>query len=206
MDLFGPPIRPHKLVEEPQELAARVKHSAAPPLGPAPKAAKSESVPCRMYRSSAARLGPGPSARRAARGPVDGGLLIDTEDGGVLGRVEVEPDDVGGFLLEVRVRTRQIGRHQVRLEALAPPEGAPFRHSRRLWRPSRASPMRQRLRRRLIDGQIENPCLGGRRDPMVLPARARGIEERQQAALDIAPFPQRVNRRARQAPRPLPSN
>ena len=47
---------------------------------------------------------------------LNGGLLVDAEDRGMTGRVQVESDDVGGLRLEVGVVGRHIARQPVRAQ------------------------------------------------------------------------------------------
>jgi hypothetical protein len=48
---------------------------------------------------------------------LNGGLLIDAEHGCVLGRVQREAEDVGGFGFEVGIVDRHVAFEAVRLEA-----------------------------------------------------------------------------------------
>ena len=52
---------------------------------------------------------------------LNGGLFVNAEYGGVPGRVEIEPDDVGRLALEVRVVGGHVAFQTMRLQAGFPP-------------------------------------------------------------------------------------
>jgi hypothetical protein len=54
--------------------------------------------------------------------PLNGGLLVDTEDRGVLWRIDIEPDHVGSLAFEVRVIAGHIALEPVRLKPGALPD------------------------------------------------------------------------------------
>ena len=53
---------------------------------------------------------------------LDGGLFVDAEDGSMLGRVQVETDDVGSLGLEVGIVAGHVTLQTVRLQAGLPPD------------------------------------------------------------------------------------
>ena len=82
------------------------------------KAAYRFAGPCRLEVVGAARDLSGPQ-REHRMGPVerlDLRLLVDREHQRVVGRVEVEPDDVDDFLGELRIPTELEGLEPMRLE------------------------------------------------------------------------------------------
>ena len=84
----------------------------------------------------AAPLGGAGHHRQDRRDPIEGldlGLLVDQEDDGPFGRVEVEPDDVLDLVDEERVGRKLEALRPVRLE----PEGAPDEADRGLAHPRR---------------------------------------------------------------------
>lgn len=58
---------------------------------------------------------------------LDGRLLIDTEDGGMLGRVDIQAQDVGGFALEVGIVGCHVALHAMGLDPVLLP-GAGHHH------------------------------------------------------------------------------
>src|SRR4029077_6793312 len=52
---------------------------------------------------------------------LNGGLLIDTEHGSMLRRIQIEPDDVSGFGFEIRVIAGHVTFQAVRLQASLSP-------------------------------------------------------------------------------------
>ena len=73
----------------------------------------------------AVALGP-PRAKRQHRVEaierLDGSLLVDTEHRGVLRRIDVEPDHVGGLAFEVRIIGCHVALQPMRLKPGAPPD------------------------------------------------------------------------------------
>jgi hypothetical protein len=52
---------------------------------------------------------------------LDRGLFIDTKDGGMIRRVQIEPDNVGGLFLEVGILAQHVTAQPVRLKAVPSP-------------------------------------------------------------------------------------
>ncbi len=109
-------------------------------------------------------------------------LLIDTEDGSMLRRVQVEPDDVGGLAFERRVIGGHIALESMRLQAVPRPDAGDH-HMRDTE--GRAQPSRAPVRRAVLGPaacQVKNPGFELRREhrrrlptvPTVEPGQALG--------------------------------
>ena len=115
------------------------------------------------------------------------GLLVDTEHNRVLGRVEVEPDDIGDLGGKGRIPAHFVGAHEMRLQAVRAQDvgdaatGAADRVGQQPGRPP-AAPGRRRRQRQLhdlLDG------VGGHR--VVAAARFRLVEQPVDARLHEPP-------------------
>lgn len=159
----GLPPRPmgHEIRQERDELARGV------PLGGAPKDLPSPCVEGRIERQ-----GPVPGIFKAvpfrpARGEgqdriqpiqrLDRRFLIDAEDGGMLRRVQIQPNNLGRLVLEVGIVRRQVPLQPMRLEAMPSPDPGDhhMREPKHLRQPSRTPVGRPILRP--AAGPVENP-------------------------------------------------
>ncbi len=151
------------LIEEGNELAARVSlggHSLD--LSGADVESRVEREKTVSYVLESVSLSP---ARRKGKNRIppikslNGGLLVDAHDDRVLRRGEIKPDDIGRFLLKIRVTARDVALKPMRLEAGTLPDSL---HSHVTDTESSShvpgGPVGERFRRRLLS-KSENPGL-----------------------------------------------
>ena len=103
-------------------------------------------------------------------------LFIHAEDGGMHRRFQIQPDDVGGFLFELRIITGQVAARAVRLQ----PKLAPHPANGRLADPhGLRQPVTTPVGRtvgRSASSQFQNARFGLRRQPAVRRAPIARIE------------------------------
>ena len=123
------------------------------------------------------RAGPAGLHRQAGLRPLqrlDLALFVDTEDQGLLGRIHVEPDDIGELLEEPRVG-RQLERAQaVRLQPVRVPNPVNRRRAQSLRGGHRAQTPVGRPWRLGVQRRLDDLLLAGRGDLALAPP-ARGI-------------------------------
>ena len=117
-------------------------------------------------------------------------LLVHAEHRRVRRRVQVQPDDVGSLLLEVRIVGAHVALQPVRLQPMLVPH--PRHHHVRhpqLGRQAASAPVRAAIGRRLA-GRVEDLCLHLRRAPKRLLTAVPAVQSGQSLATKAA-SPQR---------------
>ena len=116
-------------------------------------------MPCRLTRIRG--RGPGPGERQHPGSPVegpDGGLFVDAEHGDRTGRVEVEPDDVGGLGFRGRGRWTACSAPS---GAGGPPPSRPWSSVSGATSAARIDHLRATTRRSPRQASVGGPGLGG---------------------------------------------